>query len=169
MIQHSSGTGYESTGARRKKTPMAAFGRSMLWRNESPGSSMPVHTELDKTSSFCSMEHDASFCSNSVNHLSCALFIVIYHSGKPLGAWLLTRYTGLAACSLLSCCDLGLSCLGCLFVLGSCLADIPFWPPPLVCLPIQVLGGNGGGTPFTGCCCMNPAFWTGRCCGNPAF
>ena len=88
------------------------------------------------------------------------------HSGKPLGAWPLTRYTTLAACCLLSCCDLRLSCLGCLlsclgclFVLGSCcLAGVPAWPP-LGCLPIQVLGGNGGGTPFTGCCCcMNPAF-----------
>jgi len=80
----------------------------------------------------------------------------------PLVAWVLTRYT-FAACCLLSCCDLGLSCFGCLSgtVLGSCFAGTPVGPP-LGCLPIQLLGGNGGGTPFTGRCCGNPPDWKGR-------
>jgi hypothetical protein len=82
-------------------------------------------------------------------------------SNKPLAlvAWVLTRYT-LVACYLLSCWDLRLSCLSCLsrFVLGSCFAGTPVGPPD-GCLPIQLLGGNGGGTPFMGRCCGNSPVW----------
>ena len=155
---NSSGTGHESAGgARRNKPPMTAFNRSNVELNKSPGSSStPVpHGTL---TSFCSMEHRHIIILQQLGKSLGMWILRGYHSGKPLGAGPLTRYITLAACCLLSCCDLGLSCLGCLFALGSCLAGVPFWPPPLVCLPIQVLGGNGGGTPFTGCWCMNPAF-----------